>query len=111
LFPALIGWDDELAEQTLALILSLQRPSGGWGCTIHANIEETSLAVLALVEAHKAGVRNCTAELRAARAFMAEKEGHLPTERLWIGKSLYLPLGVVQGTQYAAQLALQQLRY
>ena len=110
LYPVLVGWDDDLAQETLDLILSYQRPNGGWGCTTHANLEETALAVLALAEAHQRGVRSCATELRAARLFLAEKAAYLPTERLWIGKSLYLPLGVVQGVRYAAELALQQLR-
>lgn len=107
--PAFIGWDDALARHTLEFILNQQRSDGGWGCTIHSNLEETSLAVLALTEAHVTGLLKSTTELRHAQQFLNMNGHRLPVERLWIGKSLYLPIGVVQGTVVAAQTALARL--
>ncbi|MBK8430002.1 MAG: hypothetical protein IPL28_01370 [Chloroflexi bacterium] len=109
LLPTLIGWDDELARYTLDFILSQQRPDGGWGATIHSNLEETALASLALSEAHMGGLFRANGELRSANRFLADKAHEMPTERLWIGKSLYLPIGVAQGTRYAAEMALARI--
>ena len=109
LLPTLIGWDDALAQHTLDFILSQQRTDGGWGCTLHANLEETALAALALTEAYGAGLLKGTVELRNAERFLDANGHRPPRERLWIGKSLYLPIGVVQGTIVAAQIALSRV--
>lgn len=108
LLPTLIGWDDDLARFTMDFILDLQREDGGWGLTACSNQEETALAVLALTEAYGMGLMKDLSVLRRAQNFLNWHVNELPYERLWIGKSLYLPIGVVKGVICAAQLALSR---
>ncbi|MBP8000277.1 MAG: hypothetical protein KA314_11550 [Chloroflexi bacterium] len=107
LLPVLIGWDDDLARYTAEYILQRQRIDGGWGCsTGYSNLEETGLAALALTEAYTAGLFKDVGVLAQAQAFLHHHNHELPRERLWIGKSLYLPIGVVQSVVFSAQWAL-----
>jgi hypothetical protein len=108
LLPTLIGWDDDLARFTMEFILSQQREDGGWGLTVNSNQEETALAVLALAEAYGGGLLKDLMPLRRAQSFLNRHVNEMPQERLWIGKSLYLPIGVVKGVICAAQLALSR---
>lgn len=101
----LAGWDDDLARRCVNYILEHQDVSGGWGYGERATLEETSFAVLGLSTALRAGLLKDYAPLRHASHFL-HKNSHLATERLWIGKTLYQPVGVTMGTIYAAQIAL-----
>lgn len=103
---ALIGWDDDLTKRCIDYILSQQHPSGGWGYGQKTTIEETSFAVLGLISAWQGGLLRDDNALRRARHYFAQNSNTLPTERLWIGKTLYQPVGLTTGTIYAAKVAL-----
>lgn len=103
---ALAGWDDDLTQRCIDYILQAQHASGGWGYGTQANLEETSFAVLGLIAAWHSGQLRDDGALRRARYFFANHSNNLPTERLWIGKTLYQPVGVTTGTIYAAKVAL-----
>lgn len=103
---ALAGWDDELARRCMEYLLHRQDSSGGWGSGERPNIEETSLVVLGLSAAWEAGYLKDDISLRLARHFLVSQRVSHPSERLWIGKTLYQPIGIVAGTIYAARAAL-----
>ncbi|HSM56340.1 MAG TPA: prenyltransferase/squalene oxidase repeat-containing protein [Candidatus Sulfomarinibacteraceae bacterium] len=103
----LLGWDDQLARQCIDFILTHQRPDGGWGHTGTSTLEETALAVLGLVAARRNGRLADASPLRRAACYLAQHSLAQPVERLWIGKGLYRPVGVVNSLVHAARLALQ----
>ena len=103
----LIGWDDELARQCITFILEEQRPDGGWGDGKRSNLEETSMAVLSLVAAKRGGLLKDKQSLRRAAAHLRNRSGQKPTVKLWIGKSLYRPIGVVDSLLRAARASLE----
>lgn len=103
---ALVGWDDDLAHRCVTYLLEKQDNSGGWGNGNQPTIEETSFAVLGLLTAWEAGYLKDDLSLRQARHFLNTHKTINPSERLWIGKTLYQPVGVTAGTIYAAKAAL-----
>lgn len=103
---ALAGWDDALASRCLTFVLENQLESGGWGSAGRANLEESSYAVLGLIAARRAGLLQDTNPLRRAATYFKQQGHKTPQETLWIGKTLYQPIGVVQATVSAAKLAL-----
>jgi hypothetical protein len=103
----LIGWDDELACRCIEVVLAQQLPDGGWGQGGSATLEETALAVLGLVAARRCGLLRNTRPLTRAAQFLAHHAHVAPIERLWIGKGLYRPVGVVNSLVDAARRALQ----
>jgi hypothetical protein len=103
---SLAGWDDELAQRCVDYVLEKQDINGGWGSGVNPNMEETSFAVLGLVAAAQAGLAVDGASLKLADHFIRHNNLHRPSARLWIGKTLYQPIGVTMGTVYAAQVAL-----
>lgn len=105
--PDLLGWDDNLAQKCIDFILQEQRPDGGWGVGKRSNLEETSMAVLSLIVAHRSGLLKDDQPLRRAAAYMKEQEGAQPGEQLWIGKALYRPIGVVDSLVKAARASLE----
>jgi hypothetical protein len=109
LIPALIGWDDRFARECVEAVLSLQKEDGSWGCGDAGNLEETSMAVLGLVPAYEIGLLVDAAPLHHALGYLHQQRGVEPMERLWIGKSLYQPRGVVRTQVWAARLALERL--
>lgn len=102
---ALLGWDDELAQRCINYLIEHQHESGGWGNEI-PNQEETAHAVLGLIPAWKAGLLKDTLPLKRAANYFKKHKPMLSTERLWIGKTLYQPIGISLGTMNAAQSAL-----
>lgn len=106
LLPALLGWEDHFADRLVDYILKNQLSDGGWGCQERSNLEETSLAILGLTAAHNAGRLADNSSLRRAAAYLASHRHQPPRERLWIGKALYQPVGVVKALVRAADLAL-----
>ncbi len=103
----LIGWDDDLACRCVEVVLSQQLPDGGWGQGDSSTLEETALAVLGLIAARRCGLLPNTCALTRAARFMAQNAHVAPIERLWIGKGLYRPVGVVNSLVNAAHMALQ----
>ncbi len=103
---SLAGWDDELAQWCVDYILERQDGTGGWGSGKQPSVEETSFAVLGLIAAAQAGLAIDAMSLRSAGQFLNQKNTQRPSERLWIGKTLYQPVGVAMGTVFAAQAAL-----
>lgn len=101
---AFMGWDDEMAHRCVSYILGRQDESGGWGSRCNQpNLEDTSHAVLGLFQAWEAGILKDSWPLRRAAAFLNQYVTPQPTERLWIGKTLYQPVGVAFGTIFAAK--------
>lgn len=105
---ALLGWDDTLAKRCIYYILEHQHEGGGWGSP-YPNLEETAHAVLGLIPAWKAGLLKDVLPLKLAANYLRKHKTKWPTERLWIGKTLYQPIGVSLGSIDAAQNALMIL--
>ncbi len=103
---ALAGWDDDLARRCVEFVLARQDRSGGWGSGERPSIEETSFAVLGLIAASQAGLLRDMSSLKLANQFLSKNSAQRPSARLWIGKTLYQPVGVTMGTVFAAQAAL-----
>lgn len=104
----LAGWDDEMAREALDFLLAAQQFDGGWGEVCGSTLEETAHAVLGLAVARRMGLLRDAHPLVAAHRFFRRHEGEQPTERLWIGKTLFHPPGLVRMLLYAARTALAQ---
>jgi len=107
--PAFVGWNDSLALHCITFLIEHQRPDGGWGWFSHSTQEETALCVLALVHAQRHGMLEQDTLLTRAGAFLDSYINQQATERLWIGKTLYRPGGIVKAMVHAARYALAQL--
>lgn len=103
---AFAGWDDELARWCTNYLLEQQRPNGGWGEFHNVTLEETAHAVLGLSAAKRAGILSNNHPFTHAYNFFEKNNGHQPLERLWIGKTLFHPIGVVQTLIEAARTVL-----
>jgi len=104
---ALANWDNELANNSLNIILENQRDDGGWGFLGQTTVEETSHAILGLVSAHRAGLLPSKRPLTHAKKYMDKHYMERSNTRLWIGKTLYHPIGVVESLVYSARVALE----
>ncbi|MGF1506743.1 MAG: hypothetical protein GYB64_16115 [Chloroflexi bacterium] len=107
--PAFAGMSAELGMERATILLAHQRQDGGWGWLGRSTLEETAHVVLALYQAHERRLVDALPALRHAALFFLERRHEHPQERLWIGKTLYRPDGIVTATLYAAQLALGKL--
>lgn len=107
--PAFAGWDDTIALDLVARLVEQQRPDGGWGWFGESTVEETAYCVIALYSAYRGGLLESPASLTKAAAFIGGQANGRPVERLWIGKALYRPEGLLKATLFAAQTALRQL--
>lgn len=103
---AFAGWDDEMARWCVNYLLAQQRSNGGWGEFQNATLEETAHAVLGLAAAKRAGILSNNRSLIHAHRFFEQNNSQQPTERLWIGKTLFHPIGVVQTLIEAARTVL-----
>lgn len=103
---AFAGWDDDLARQAVNFLLAHQLPDGGWGITPSGTMEETAHAVLGLAVAQRMGLLRDPQPLAAAQRYFQRHQAGQPQERLWIGKTLYQPVGLVQMLMRAARSAL-----
>ena len=103
---AFAGWDDDMARQAVDFLLARQLPNGGWGSTPSATLEETAHAVLGLAVGQRLGLLPDPQPLAAAQRYFQRRQVAQPEERLWIGKTLFQPVGLVRMLLYAAQLAL-----
>jgi len=106
---AFMGWDDDMAHRCTSYILDQQDENGGWGSSQYPNLEETSHAVLGLYQAWEGGILKEDWPLKRAAAYFQQHQYLSPTERLWIGKTLYQPIGVTKNTIHAAWTALSKL--
>jgi len=105
---ALADWDNDLVQTCVDYILSKQHACGGWGHGSTANPEDTAHAVLGLITAWEAGLLKDSMPLKLASAYLQKTANTQPQERLWIGKTLYQPIGVAQAAIFAAQAGLAQ---
>jgi hypothetical protein len=103
---ALAGWDNELAQQCVRFLLNGQHNNGGWGHSGYATLEETCHAALGLVAAQQAGLLKDEGPLKSAAVYLQMHKTGTATERLWMGKTLFQPVGVVQLLLYATRVAL-----
>ena len=104
---AAIGFDDQLARDAVRWILATQRDSGAWGYYMPTN-EETAYCLQALLIFDR-----CVAPVkrevldRAAAYLYTHRNRELRT--LWIEKSLYIPLQVVEAAIVSALALYEQL--
>ncbi len=104
---ALANWDNELAKDSLEIILANQQDDGGWGFLGQTTVEETGHAILGLVAAYRAGLLQSKWPLIHAKRYMDQHYMKRSSTRLWIGKTLYHPIGVVESLVYSARVALE----
>ncbi len=109
--PAFAGWDNGVASRCIDFLLERQRNDGGWGDLGPDTLEETAHCVIGLSYAYMQGLLSDDAALmKAGRYFEANAERR-PVERLWIGKTLYHPRGIVEATLFSAKVILARLGF
>jgi Prenyltransferase and squalene oxidase repeat len=108
---ACAGWDDTVTSKCIDFLFQHQRADGGWGWFGHSTLEETSHTALGLCFVFEQGLLENDAPLKRAAQFFQANRSQKPVERLWIGKTLYCPEGIVEVTLAAANLALERLGY
>jgi halimadienyl-diphosphate synthase len=88
---------------TVEWLLANQRPDGSWGEHL-PTVEETSLVLLSLLQYHRTAGPLPEEPMRRAAAYLLAGDGS--TDRgfpeLWIGKSLYAPVFVIEVVRLAA---------
>lgn len=108
---ATLGWDATIAFRCLDFILENQREDGGWGWFGQSTQEETAHCIIALGHAAKHGCAGVDAVLSKATRYLADVGQTPPTERLWVGKTLFRPEGVIKTLLQCAQIMVVQLGY
>ncbi len=108
---AFAGWDDTIARQCIDHLLEHQQPDGGWGGFGFSTQEETAHCMLALYNARAWGLLRDRRPLAAAARFFQSVAYQEPEERLWIGKTLFRPEGIVKAVLLAAHVVLERLGY
>jgi hypothetical protein len=106
---AFAGWDDRIALRCVTLLLENQRPDGGWGWFRRSTLEETAYCVIALCHAFERGLLKEDTPLVRAAGFLQANADREAVERLWIGKALYRPEGLLKASLFAAKVALGRL--
>jgi halimadienyl-diphosphate synthase len=101
--------DPQRALAMAQTLLDHQRPDGGWGWLGRSTQEETAHVVLGLYQAFRHGMLPANRALWDAARYFRRHRHATPTERLWIGKTLYRPDGIVYATLFAARYALSRL--
>ncbi|WP_166177341.1 prenyltransferase/squalene oxidase repeat-containing protein [Rubrobacter tropicus] len=90
-------------EPTVEWLLANQRSDGSWGEHMPTT-EETSLVLLSLLQYHRTARPVPKEPMRRAAAYLLAADG--PTDRgfpeLWIGKSLYAPIFVIEAVRLSA---------
>ena len=106
--PALIGLDHEFARACVRYLLDAQLPNGGWGVGHSPSLEESSYAILGLIAAWEAGLFEERRVLEKALAYLKTHDERAAQVPLWIGKTLYQPLGVTRAAYKAACAAAER---
>jgi halimadienyl-diphosphate synthase len=90
-------------EPTVEWLLANQRPDGSWGEHM-ATTEETSLVLLSLLQYHRTARPVPEEPMRRAAAYLSAGDGStdLGFPELWIGKSLYAPVFIIEATRLSA---------
>ncbi len=103
---ACLDYAPALVEDALRWIVAAQNRDGSWGYFL-PTAEETAYALQALVMARRCGYAVPAHAIRRGAAWLA---GHAddPYVPLWIGKSLYTPIKVVESTILSALLLAEQ---
>jgi hypothetical protein len=103
-----LDYDPALAGVCVDRLLEAQRPDGGWGYGEVSTEEETCLAVIGLLSARRGGIARTEEPLRRAAGFLRTHEASDPwaRPRLWLGKTLYLPVNVAAAYAEAARMGL-----
>lgn len=107
--PAFAGWDDQVALRCVDFLFERQRDDGGWGWFARSTLEETAHCVIGLAYAYRQGLFRDTSLLARAGRYFDAHAGCEPVERLWIGKTLFYPSGIVKAVLFSAQAALTRL--
>jgi len=107
--PAFTGWDNSVALKCISFLLDQQRHDGGWGNFGYSTLEETALCTIGLYRAFQADLLTSLEPLVRAEHFFKINAGQQAVERLWIGKTLFRPDGIVKATLFAAHHALEKL--
>ena len=108
---ATINWDQIIVDRCLDFILSSQFDNGGWGWFGTPTLEETSHCVIALGYVSKYQGFEVDDALRRAATYLASRAEMKPVERLWIGKTLFRPEGVLEALLHSAYVLLVMLGY
>ncbi|MFC1721916.1 hypothetical protein ACFL0Z_03310 [Patescibacteria group bacterium] len=82
-------------HRTLDWILKTQRLEGGWGYYNIGTCEETAFAVQSLYFAMKKGINIPKESLKKARYFLNKEYKGYTYPEMWIGKTLYAPISVI----------------
>ena len=107
---AVLGWDDALARNCVESLVAEQHLDGGWGWRGQSTLEETAHVVLALSQAYEYGIFKNPAVFVKIAGFLQSHSDH-NRERLWIGKTLYRPEGLVEALLYSASYRLEQMGF
>lgn len=103
---ACLDYAPALVEDALQWIISTQRESGAWGYFL-PTAEETGYALQALIMAQRHGYAVPAQAVQRGAAWL-EWHATDPYVPLWIGKSLYTPVKVVESTILSALLLAEQ---
>ncbi|GAB3659597.1 type B diterpene cyclase [Actinocorallia lasiicapitis] len=100
---AVHGLDEDLCGRAVGWLLRTQAPHGGWGVAGGSG-EETAYALTALLHVEEHLDEQGRAAIDAGAEYLRgwlDRDDH---PELWVGKSLYAPLDVIQGLILATLL-------
>lgn len=100
-------FDQSMADRCVERLLNSQEPDGGWGGAGVCTEEETALGTIGLLDAYRGGMLKDSEPLRKAGVFLARNRSESGARpRLWLAKSLYLPVNMVEAFIEAARIGL-----
>jgi halimadienyl-diphosphate synthase len=102
---ALFGPEPDLCRPALAWLTRAQRSDGSWGWYEHGTAEETAYAVQAWLAAPAHLREGLSINLDAAATYLEESEGVRHSE-LWIAKTMFAPLTVIDAAVLGARIQL-----
>lgn len=102
---ALSGLADDLAHSRLKWILRTQNDDGGWGYLGESTPEETAYCLEALLLWDRNVEAIEPAKLDAAAQYLGKHTDDARYAPLWVGKSLYIPIGPVKASILSALFA------
>lgn len=104
---AYINYDRIVLQKGFDWLINTQKQDGSWGYYL-STAEETAYCLQALVICHKGGLSVPADVLIQGLNWLIQHKDP-PYPPLWIGKSLYTPVFVVQSTILSAQIMVEQV--